>query len=119
MRIFIMGHEGPHFSDEIFNALECSTADSSLSGEIKPNFNLIEPRSVSRRVVDLMSRLCCEPSLNGRVPVGSVIINHQMNVQVSRNAGINLFKKLKILLMVMTLFAARQYFPGSNVERSK
>ena len=42
------------------------------------------------------------------VPV-SVVVDHQMNLQIRWHSGIHLFEKLEVLLVAMAVFAAGEY----------
>jgi len=64
------------FSDEFFHTLERSPANGSLGDDIKPNFHLIEPGSISGRIVNLITWMGREPSFNLRMFMSSVIIDY-------------------------------------------
>ncbi len=54
--------------------------------------------------------MCRKPPFDLGMFMGGVIVDDQMDIQISGNVGIDLFKKLKIFLMAMVIFAAREYF---------
>jgi len=67
------------FCDQVFNTLERSTTNGPLCNNIKPDFDLIEPRSIRGCIVNLVTRMCREPSFNRGMFMGGVIVDDQMD----------------------------------------
>ena len=72
-------HKLINFKDQIFDASESSSPDCSLGDEIKPDLDLIQPGSIGRRIVDLISGMSHNPTLDLGVFMSGVIIHHQVN----------------------------------------
>lgn len=76
---------GPH--DELFDVSERTARDGALAKDAKPTFDLIEPRSVSRRALNVDSRPLSEPISNLGLFVSGVIIHHAIDVSTSQRQG--------------------------------
>ena len=73
--------------DELFDVSERTARDGALAKDAKPTFDLIEPRSVSRRALDVDSRPRREPISNFDVFVSGVIVRHAIDVSASQRQG--------------------------------
>jgi len=76
----MMFHDLLDFENQIFNTSEGSSADCSLGDEIEPELDLIQPGSIGRGIVDLISGMSRNPTLDLGVFMSGVIIHHQVNV---------------------------------------
>lgn len=87
-----MGADKPvDFFDEIGGGIEGATADGALSDEGEEAFDLVEPRGIGRREVNVPTRPAAEPSFGGgdlRLAVAS------FRVRVRRVAA--LFSKYRV-----------------------
>ncbi len=104
------------FVDQFFNAAERTASNSALRDDIKPDFDLIEPRGVRWRVVDMEARVQCEPAFDRRMLVCGIVVHNQMKVECGWNAQLDLFEEAEILLMTVALLARSNDFTASNVE---
>lgn len=77
--------KGINSFDELSNRLEGPPADGFLCDDIEPDFYLVQPGSVGWRVVDVVSRPFCQPSLHLLVFVSAVIVDHEVNIEVDRH----------------------------------
>ena len=76
----MMFHDLLDFENQIFDTSEGSSTDGSLGDEIEPDLDLIQPGSIGRGIVDLISGMSRNPTLDLGVLMSGVIIHHQMNV---------------------------------------
>ena len=60
--------------------------DVVLSQRGEPALDLIEPRRRSRREVDVEPRVACEPGSDRRGLVRPVVVHHEVDVQLGRDA---------------------------------
>ena len=68
--------------DEIRDAAK-DTSSQLLLGEVTEEpFDHVEPRRTGGREVDMKAGMVCEPPLNGRLFVGRVVINDEMEIFV-------------------------------------
>jgi hypothetical protein len=51
--------------------------------------------------------------------MGAIVIDHQMDGEIRRDMGVDVFEKIEILLMAMAFFAVVEDFSGSDVESGK
>lgn len=102
--------------DEISNASEGATADCLLRDDVEPDLDLVEPRRVSRREVDVEARSCSEPSSHLVVFVGRVVVDDQMHVELLGDSLVDATQELQELLMAMALFAVRHDAPRRNIQ---
>lgn len=56
-------------ADQLTNGLEVAPAEGQPSDQPEPDFHLIEPRAVSRRLTGFVARVSCEPRAHGCVLV--------------------------------------------------
>ena len=108
--------------DEVFNvcnqilhAAKTTTPDCSLRDDVEPDFHLVEPRRVRRRVVNMKPRTSGQPTPNLWMFMRGVIIHDQVKVQIGGHALVDLAQKLQKLLMAMARGAARQYVASGHV----
>ncbi len=64
------------FGDEFFDTPKCSAANGPLGDEMKPSFHLVQPRTISGCIVNLVPRVECEPAFNFGMLMGGVVIDH-------------------------------------------
>lgn len=77
--------------DKFFDAAEGSPANGLLGNDVEPNLDLVEPRSIGWRVMDLIARMHCQPSFHGWMLMCGVVIHNEMDIKLRRDIGINLF----------------------------
>ena len=68
------------FRDQFFDTLKSSSTNGPLGDEVEPDFHLIKPRSIRRRIMNLVTGMSRQPTLDLGVFMGSVIVNYQVNV---------------------------------------
>ena len=102
--------------DQIADASERASPNRALRDDVEPDLDLIEPRRVRWRVVDVKARSGREPTSNALVLVGRVVVYDEMNVQLLRDGRIDVTKELEELLVPMTRLALRQHATRGDVE---
>ena len=112
-------------ADRVFQ-LACRTMGSSSKvffrkrGE--PTFDLVEPRGRSRSEVHMKPRMTCEPVLDRGRLMRTVVVHHQMDIQIGRYARVDSAQELHKLTMprfhVQQKFANFCLYGGSNVREA-
>ena len=67
--------------DQLANTVEGAAANSFPRDFSEPAFDLIEPGGTGRREVHVIARTLGQPLLYFRMLMGSVIIQHEMDLQ--------------------------------------
>ena len=67
----------------------------------------------------MVARTLGKSALNRRCFVRRIVVQHQMHVQVSRNGGIDVIKKLTEFDPTMTSMQTANHISGGNIERGK
>jgi hypothetical protein len=104
------------FGDKFFDAAEGAATDGLLRDDVEPDFHLLEPGRVGRCAVHVVAGACCQPALDARMLVGSVVINDQMHVESFRDTGVYMAQKIEELLVTMTALTLAQDRSGDGVE---
>ena len=97
--------EAVDFFDEVGGGDERASTDSALGDEGEEAFDLIEPRGVGGREVNVPTRAASEPSSDLGVLVGSVVVDDEMDVELDRHIGLDVTQEGQELLMTMARFA--------------
>ena len=90
-----MLHELVDPGNEFFDALERSAPDGLLSDESEPSLDLIEPRGVSGREVEMEAWSGCKPCSHLGVLVCCVVVDDQVHIQFSRHGFVDASRKLR------------------------
>ena len=80
--------------DEIFDLLEGPATDGFLGDDAKPDLDLVQPGRIGWCVVDVVSRVYCDPVFDLGVLVRAVIIDDQVNVEIFRDVLVNVSEEL-------------------------
>ncbi len=67
----------------------------------------------------MIARMSGQPSLDPRVLVSGVVVDDQMNVQLSRHILLHLLEKGEILLMAMAAFTRSKDATGGDIQGGK
>ena len=118
MLVVVLG-EAVDFCDEVLDALEGAAADRLLGDESEPALNLIEPRGISWRVVDMEARPRSQPEAHPGVLVGGVVVDDQMHVEFCRDGLVDALEEAEKLLMPVAWPALGQHRAGGDVECGK
>ncbi len=84
--------EGFDFLGQISDASERASPNRALRDDVEPDLDLVEPRRVRWRVVDVKARSGREPTSNALVLVGRVVVYDEMNVQLLRDGRFDVTK---------------------------
>src|ERR1700676_4981909 len=98
---------------------ERTAPEGALGDKSERTLDVIEPRAVGRRVVEMEARAAREPSLHFGMLVRAIVVNDQMHIEPRRHAGIEMAQKAQALLMAMAWFALGEHPPVGDVEGGK
>ena len=102
---------------EVRHGVKGAASDGALCDQSEPALDLVEPGGVGRSVVDMEARTLGEPDFDTGVPVGAVVIDDQMNIQMLRDIGLDMTQKAQELLMAVPRFALREDLSVGDIER--
>src|SRR5690349_2009314 len=87
--------------DQVAHAAE-RAAPNAFAGDLgEPAFDLIEPRRTGGRKVQMIAPPRCQPLLHRWMLVGSVVIEHRVDVQSRINGLINATEEAQELLVTV------------------
>ena len=90
LRVCIVGADvAVDFLDEVGGGVEGAAADGTLGDEGEEAFDLVEPRSIGRREVNVPTPTACEPSSDLGMLVGGVVVDDEMDVELGRHIGLD------------------------------
>ena len=78
--------------------------------------NLVEPGGAGRREMKVIARVAGEPGFDGRRFVGSVIVEHQVDVEIGRHGLFDRGQELSKFDRTMALVAAADDLARGDVE---
>ncbi len=102
--------------DQVPDASERASPNRALRDDVEPDLDLVEPRRVRRRVVDVKAWSGREPSSNALVLVRRVVVDDEMDVQLLGDRRFDVSQELEKLLVPMTLLALGQHATRGDVE---
>ncbi len=73
------------FCNQLFNASEASTTYRTFSNNAKPTFNLVDPRCISRRKMNMEPFSFSQPCPCLGMFMCAVVIHNEMNIKFIRN----------------------------------
>ena len=80
---------------EIGHGVKGTPADSALCDQSEPAFDLVEPGSVGWCVVDMEAWTSGEPDSDSGMPVGAVVVDNEMNIQIIWNVGFDVTQETR------------------------
>jgi hypothetical protein len=101
---------------EVGHGVKGAAADGALRNQSEPALNLVEPGGVGGGVVEVKARTPGEPGFDSGVPVGAVVIDNEMNVQMIGNIGLDVAQEAQKLLMPMPRFALCEDLAIGHIE---
>lgn len=107
------------FCHKIFNAAEGATSNRLLGNSVEPNLHLVQPRGISWREMDLITRMPSQPAFDRWMLVRGVVIDDEMDIKLCRDIGVDLLKKAEILLMSVPTLARGHHIAGCDVQCRK
>ena len=102
-----MLNEFINFALQIRHGVEGTAADRALRDQAEPALDLIKPGRISRCVVNMKTGAPSKPGFDAGMPVGAVVVDDQVNIQMIRNVGFNVTQEAQVLLMPVPRFALR------------
>ena len=85
----------------------------------KPAFDLVEPRCRGRREVNMESGMANKPVPDCRRLMGTVVVHHEVDVQVSWNGRFNSAQELRKFTAAMTAMQFSDELSSSDIKRSE
>ncbi len=85
--------------DQLADALEDATTNSSIGDVAEPAFDNVQPRTARRSEVYMKAFVSLEPRLHFRMLVRCVVVHDQVQVEIARCFPVNLLQKLQPLLV--------------------
>jgi hypothetical protein len=111
--------ELPDCGFQFLNAPMRSALDLSLGERCKPTLYLVEPRGMGGGEVKVIARPLLQPMADQRCLVSSVVIQHQMYVEIRWNSIVYLLKKVEELHRTVAAVALAEYIAGRDIESSE
>ena len=121
-RVLAVGCGSDEFADRCFEFLHAgvrAALDLSLCKEREPAFYLVEPRGMRGSKVQVISCSFLQPAPDQSGLVCAVVVQHEMDVEIGRNRGINLFQEVQELHRTMASIALAKNVAGGDIESSK
>jgi hypothetical protein len=87
-----------------------------LSDEGEETFDLVEPRGIGGREVNVPTRTSCEPSSDLGMLVGGVVVDDEMDVELGRHVCLDVTQEGEELLVPMARFALGDVRAVKHVE---
>jgi hypothetical protein len=102
--------------DEFFDGIEAAPSYRLVGDFGEEPLHQIEPRARGGHEVHLKSRMLLQPSSYVRMFVGSVVIENDVQIQVLRSLGVDLFQKAQELRVLVSLLARANHLSGEHVQ---
>ena len=74
---------------ELLGRAMSAATDVALRERCEPTLDLVEPGCRGRSEVDVEPRVACEPGSDRRGLVRPVVVHHEVDVQLGRDAGLD------------------------------
>ena len=87
------------FSSKFFDTLERSTPDRFLRDNVEPDFDLVQPGGVGWSIVDVPSFMGSEPTLDSRMLVCGIVVNHDVHIELLRDVLLDMLQERQVFLM--------------------
>jgi hypothetical protein len=94
-------------------------ADGALGNQREPALDLIEPTGIGGSEVQVIAGMTGQPGFDLGMFVGGVIVQDQMDVEVSGDVVVQMLEKTQELLMAMAWFALRNHAAVEDIEGRK
>ncbi len=92
-----------------------TTADGALGNEPEPALDLVEPRTVRGREVQVVARAPGNPGAHLGVFMGGVVIEDQMHIEVFRHVAVHMIQERQKLLVPVARFALPDHWSGPRL----
>ena len=90
--------------------------DGALTEEPEPALDLIQPRGIGRREVQVQARPLGNPGAHHRVLVRGVVVAHKVNAKVLGSFPVNQRQEAEPLLTAVPLLAALDHLARGHVD---
>ena len=107
------------FRGQVPDAPKGAPPDRLLGDDVEPNLDLVQPGGVGRCQVDMETRMRGQPAPDPGVLVSGVVVDDQVDLEVSRDVGVDVLQEAEKLLVTMPLFALGEDLAGNDIERGK
>ena len=104
---------------ELGDGGEGTAADRLLRDDVEPDLDLVEPGGVGGDKVEVVAGPVGQPTLDAGVLVGGVVVNDEVDVEVRRHVGVDVFEEAQELLMAVARPALGQDPAGGDVQGSE
>ena len=111
-----MLHEGVDLVNQFLDVGERSAVDGLLDDEAEPALHLVDPGGVGRGVVHVMALSPAQPGLDLGMLVGGVVVDHEMDVEMGRHAGVDMPQEGEEFLVPVAPLALGEHFSGGDIE---
>lgn len=105
--------------DDVGCGIERSSPDGALGDEREEAFDLVEPRGVGWREMNVPTRPAGEPGPDLRMLVGGAVVDDEMDVKLGRHISFDVTQEGQELLVTMAGFALGDDCADEHVEGSK
>src|SRR6478609_2908139 len=104
---------------QISHRVKRATTNRLTGNLTEPDLDLIEPRSVGGRVVNMKASSTRKPSFNFGMLVSSVVVHDQMHIELFGHASLDVAQEGQEFLMAMARFALSQHLSMGHVQGGK
>ena len=108
--------EAADFFLELGDGREGAAANGLLRDEVELDLDLVELRSVGGSEVEMVVGPVGEPALDAGVLVGGVVVDDEVDIEVRRHVGVNVFQEAQKLLVAMTRPALGEDLAGGDIQ---
>jgi hypothetical protein len=114
-----VGDEARDLTAQIGDRGEGAAADRALRDQAEPALNLVQPGGIGGCVMQVKTRMTCEPCFDFRVFVRAVVIDDQMHVQLLGHFALDVTQESEELLVSMARLTLREHLAIGDIERRK
>ena len=101
---------------ELGDGGEGAAADRLLRDDVEPDLDLVEPGGVGGGEVEMIAWPGGQPALDAGVLVGGVVVNDEVDVEVRRHVGVDVFEEAQELLVAMARPSPGEDPAGGDVQ---
>ena len=87
-----------------------------MGDQSAPAFDLVEPRAVSGREVQVKSWSPCQPGAHARMLVGGVVVANEVHLELGGDAGLDMPQKRRRLLTPMPPLTLGKHAAVGDIE---
>src|SRR5271165_6558325 len=117
--LVVVVDEGGDLTLEIGHRLKRAAADRLVGDQSEPAFDLVEPRAIGRREVQMKAGPTCQPRTHPRVLVSGVVVTNQMHLERGWHARLDMAQKRQEFLMPVARLALGEDAAIGDIESSK